>query len=199
MIERPEIAPDLGARRGPEEVGLARRRAALARRGREALAGIGDGVGEEVLPAERRAHGGHAVPMRLPPAVHRAGHGEGGQPAAGGDGLPHAPRRIPVDAGRGRGAAGAAERVEPAGASIPEQPEVVAADPVHVRIDDGDGGGGGDGGVQRIAARAERGHAGLGGQRDAARPPCRAARAPRASGWGTEPGADSLAAPRPGG
>ncbi len=164
MIEGPEPAPDLGARRGPEEVGLARWRAALPCRGREALARIGDGVGEQVLPAQRRVHGGHAVTVSLPPAVHRARHGEGGEAPAGGKGLAHAAGGIPVDASGGRRAAGAAQRVEAAGARVPEQPEVVAPHPVHVGIDHGDGGGSGDGRVERIAAGTERGHAGLGSE-----------------------------------
>src|SRR3989442_12220035 len=46
-----------------------------------------------------------------------------------------------------------------------DQPEIVAAEAVHVGVDDGDGGGGGDGGVERIAAVAGDLETGVRGER----------------------------------
>jgi hypothetical protein len=161
MIERPEVAADLPARGGSEEIRLARRRPPLPRGGGEALGRVDDGVGEEIVPVERRAHGGRAVAVGLPPAIHRARHGQGGQPAPRGNRVADAARRVPLDARRRGGASGAAERAQPPCPRVPDQPEVVAPDPVHVGIHHGDGGGGGDRGIQRVAAAAERGDAGL--------------------------------------
>ena len=45
-----------------------------------------------------------------------------------------------------------------------DQPEAVTADAIHVRVDDGDRRRGGDGGVHGVAATAEDGAAGLGGE-----------------------------------
>src|SRR4029453_9879689 len=83
MVERPQVALDLGDGGGAEEIGLAGRGDALPVGGREALARVRDGIGEQTLPGERGAHATGAVLMRLPPAVDRPGHGGGAGTAPG--------------------------------------------------------------------------------------------------------------------
>ena len=101
--------------------------------------------------------------MRLPPSGDHTGHGEGRGPAARRDGRA-VTRPVRVEIGAGRRAPGRVEGEQAARARVVDQPEVVAADPVHVRIDDGDGGGRGEGRVEGVAAAREDGAARLGGQ-----------------------------------
>src|SRR5207245_11023220 len=61
-------------------------------------------------------------------------------------------------------AGGRVERGQAAPAPVMDQPEIVAAEAVHVGVDVGDRGGGGDGGVERIAAAAEDVETGVGGE-----------------------------------
>ena len=164
MVKRPEMLLERGNGRGAEEIGLGRRRHALPRGGGESAARVGDGVAKEGLPGQGRAHDPRAVLMCLPPAVHGARHGQGRGTSADGNGLGHSARRVPLDAGGAGGSADPAERGEAPRPRVMDQPHVVAAHTVHVRVDDGDGGGGGDGGIERVAARAQRGEAGFRGQ-----------------------------------
>ena len=156
MVEGPEIPPDVGGGLGPEEIRLPRRRRPLTVGGREALARIADRVGEQVAPAERRAHGRAAVLVGRPPAVHHARHRQRRRaPARGNRGIDPA-RRVPRDAGRPRRSPQSAERPQPAASCVVDQPDVVPAEPVHVGIDHGDGRRRGDRRIERIAARAQR-------------------------------------------
>src|ERR1700687_3997416 len=91
-------------------------------------------------------------PSTTPGTVSAAG------PPGGGEAPRDPPPVFPFDrAGAGR-ASGAAEGGETRRRRVVDQPEVVAAHAVHVRVDDGDGGRRGDGGVQRIAAPAKGGY-----------------------------------------
>src|SRR5439155_18183552 len=74
------------------------------------------------------------------------------------------PRPVALDRAGGRRAAGRVEAEQAAPAPVMGQPEIVAAEAVHVGVDDGDRGGGGDGGVERIAAAAEDVETGVGGE-----------------------------------
>src|SRR5439155_26003644 len=75
------------------------------------------------------------------------------------------PRPVALDRAGGRRAAGRVEPEQAAPAPVMDQPEIVAAEAVHVGVDDGDRGGGGDGGVERIAAVAEYLETGVRGER----------------------------------
>ncbi len=96
------------------------------------------------------------------PARHRAGHRERGERPALRDSVV-ALRPVELDARLGAGAAGRHQRPHPAGA-LADQPEAVAADMVHVRVDGGDGRRHRHHRLQRIAALAEDGATGLGGR-----------------------------------
>src|SRR5438093_12503 len=97
-------------------------------------------------PTARGAQMVAAQPVRLPEPVDRAGHRDGRERPTRGDGVEPAVR---IERGRrepGRRPAGG-QRVEAAGPGIPAEPEAVAAEPGHVRVDDRERGPGGDGGV----------------------------------------------------
>jgi hypothetical protein len=133
----------------------------MAGGGSDALARVDDGVLEQRRPPDGRAHRRAAVLVRGPPARDDAGHGEGGVAAARRHaGAVAGAVRLRID-GRSR-AARAVERAQRAAAGIMDEPEVVAAHAVHVRVDDGNGGGGRDGGVDGVAARFEDGEPGFG-------------------------------------
>jgi hypothetical protein len=69
---------------------------------------------------------------------------------------------IEIDSGIGTGAAGPHQSMDSA-ARLPQQPESVAADVVHVRVDGHDGGRHGDHGLQGIAAFGQDRTSSLGG------------------------------------
>src|SRR3989441_7985006 len=70
-----------------------------------------------------------------------------------------------IKRGRRRGAAAAIEIRDLARSGVVDQPEGVAADAAHVRIDDAKRRGGGDRRIDGGAAAAQHAHAGLGGER----------------------------------
>ncbi len=151
MVDRPQRATHVGVGRGGEEIGRRRGHAALARRDGHALTRVEDGVGQQLAPRDGRLHHVAAVGVRRRPSGHGARHRERGHAAADGDGGPEA-REVPLAIDRGGGAAGGVESAQLPARGVVDQPHVVAADPVHVRVHDGDRRGGGDRGVQRVAA-----------------------------------------------
>src|SRR5882762_90378 len=62
---------------------------------------------------------------------------------------------VGLEVGGSRRAAGGVEGTQLAPPSVVDQPEAVAADTVHVRIDDRDGRRGGNGGVDGVAAPSD--------------------------------------------
>ena len=156
--------------------GIARAGARLAGRDRDAVARVADRVGEQIRQRQARAHGGGEF-MGEHPAADGAGHGQGGVGAAGGDDV-DLKRAVALDR---RPCAG-----EPAGLDGPhaalgfvDQPETVAADAVHVRIDDGDRRGHREHGLDGVAALGDdvatrfRGEAMGGGRGGAGKDLCR--------------------------
>jgi hypothetical protein len=130
-----------------------------------ALLGMADGVGQQ--PGQRQG----CLPVRgagqrTRPAAHGAGHRQRGQRPAAGDGLGVALACIPADVGGsgGRAAGVDGQWRRRALGRVVDQPEAVAADGVHVRVDHGDGGGRGHHRLHRGAAVTQHVAAGLGGQ-----------------------------------
>jgi len=127
---------------------------------REAVARIADRALQAA--GERQAAVGG---MRLGPARHRAGHGEGaGQHAL----VRHLAETALGEGGdraaRGRAAA-AVDVADSAGLGVVDQPERIAADRRHVRIEHRQHGAGGERGIDRRAAGAQHVDAGRGGER----------------------------------
>ena len=185
VVEGPEISPDRGRGLGAEEIRLPRRRCPLAVGGREALARIGDRVRQELAPTQRRAHGRAAVLVGRPPTVHRARHGERGHASARGNRGVDTARSVPLDR-RGpcrsaavRGGPAARRALHRGSARHCRRRARSCADrrrrwwpprrsPHRARC------------RPRAAPPRPRPT-----RADAATPPCRAARAPRSSGWGS--------------
>ena len=134
------------------------------RRHRKAIARIADRAFQAAL--QRQPSIGR---MRHGPARDGAGHRErAGQHAAIGH-LVEAALGEGVDGAARCRAAAAVDVAHGLRAGIVDQPEGIAADPGHVRIEDREGGAGGDRGIDRRAARAQHFRTGLRGQRMRAR------------------------------
>ena len=103
------------------------------------------------------------VAVGLVPAGHGAGHGVGGQIAAGRNGF-QSPGSIEIDGGFGPCASAGVEASEFAGLGVVDEPEVVAAGCAHLRIDHRQGDGRGYGGVHGVASAAQNVESGLRGQ-----------------------------------
>ena len=102
------------------------------RRHREAVARVTDGA-LQAAPQRQAAEGG----VRFRPARHRARHGErGGQGALVRD-FAQAAFRERLDRAARRGAPAALDVAHLARGGVVDQPEGIAADAGHVRIDDG--------------------------------------------------------------
>ena len=120
-----------------------------------------NGFGEQVAQGQATADGAGIIEGQRP-AADCSGHGQGGLGAAGGDRLAFK-RAIAGERGIAAGGAAALEGPHPA-PGVTHQPEAVAADGVHVRIDDGNRRGHGDHGLDGVAAQDEDIAAGLGCQ-----------------------------------
>ena len=103
---------------------------------REAVFRIAARRVQQLRPGEGRAHAFPAQPESLVPAGNRAGHGIDRQIAARGHGL-EAPGLVKFRAGRGGGAPAGVQGLEFAARGVVNQPEAVAAQAAHVRIDHG--------------------------------------------------------------
>jgi hypothetical protein len=130
------------------------------RRHREAVAGIADRAVEAALQGQPPVRG-----VRLGPARHGAGHREGtGQhPAIG-----HFGKATPsegIDRAAGRRPAAAVDVAHLFGLRVVDQPERIAADAGHMRIENRQRGAGGERGIDGRAARPQRVDAGGAGQR----------------------------------
>ena len=133
----------------------------LARGDRHAVLGVVDGVGQQ--PIERvRAAPAPADRERRLPSRYRARHGIRREGPPGRDGV-EPQRSIPLGGGLRRGPAARIDRNR-FRVRCADDPEPVAADGVHVRIDDGDGGGGGNHRLDGVAAFAQHRESGLGGE-----------------------------------
>jgi len=161
--EGPERAADGLGRAGLEQRGRrALGHASLAGRDLESVAHVSDGALEQRRPLDDRPQLIAAVAVGLPPAGDGARRRQrGGAPRVGmvapAPDSSRAWRRPP----RARPALSASRRRRrPSWISQ----KIVAAEAVHVGVDDGDGGGGRDGGVERIAAAAEDLETGVGGE-----------------------------------
>ena len=164
VIDRPQRRLHLVRRVIHEEVGRGRRHAPLPGRRRKALPRVGDRVGEEPLPVDPRAQALSTVSVRLPPARDGARDGEGRRPAARGDRCTVA-RAVGLEARRAGGAPGGVESEQVPALAVVNEPDVVAANAIHVGVDHGDGDRGGDGGVEGTASGPEDGQPRLGRQR----------------------------------
>jgi hypothetical protein len=103
--------------------------------------------------------------MGLAPARDRAGHGERRRQHAAVRDLGEAARVEPADARARRRAAGAVEVPHPIARRVVDQPERVAADARHVRVEDRERRARRDRGVHGGAARLQRLDPGLRGER----------------------------------
>src|SRR5215472_10114157 len=124
-----------------------------------AVTGAGHG-GREVAREREPAEGG----VRLAPAVDGAGRGEGGRKDAAPWNLSEAAPVEPFERARGGGATARVQEAHNAAARVPDQPELIAADARHVRVDDGEDSARRDGGIHGGAARFERIDPGHGGE-----------------------------------
>ena len=122
-----------------------------------------DGVGQKLVPLHSGAHDVAAVAVGGRPPRHGARHRERRDSTPDGNGGAKA-REVALAIGGGRGAARGVEAAERSARGVVDQPHVVAADPVHVRVDHGDRRGGGDRGIEGVAAALKHRDAGLGGQ-----------------------------------
>ena len=162
--DRPERAAHVGVGRAREQIDSRGGHATLARRDGNALAGVTDGVGQKLVPLHSGSHDVATVAVGGRPARHGARHRERRDSTPDGNGGAKA-REVALAIGGGRGTARGVESAERFARGVVDQPHVVAADPVHVRVDHGDRRRGGDRGVQRVAATLKHRDAGLGGQR----------------------------------
>ena len=164
MEDAPEPVAEIDGRLVAEEIRGVGGFAALARRRGKPVARVDDGRLEQRAPRDRRGQRVAAQHVGRPPTRHDAGHGQRRGPAAHGNRRAEA-GAIGREVGGGARPAGGVQRAKRPVASVVDQPEAVAADPVHVRVDDGDSGARGDGGVHRVAAPLEDRQSSLGGQR----------------------------------
>ena len=96
------------------------------------------------------------------PPGYRARHGVGREGTPGRNRVEPS-RSIPLGCGPSRGRTAGIDRDRFRSRCV-HDPEAVAADGVHVRVDDGDGGGGGDHRFDGVAALAQHREPGLGGE-----------------------------------
>ena len=148
-------------RLGRQIGGIARAGARLAGRYGDAVTRVADGVGQKVAQRHPRAHGGGEI-MGEHPAADGAGHGQRGVGPAGGNDV-DLEVAIALD---GRLGAGETAGLDGAHAALGfvDQPEAVAADAVHVRIDHGDCRRHGEHGLDGVAALGENVATRLGGE-----------------------------------
>ena len=126
---------------------------------RKAVARIADG-GLQVARQRQAAVSG----MCFGPARHRARRGECGRQDAAKRHLGVTAAGKPVGAGASRRAAAAVEIAHSTGLGVMDQPEGVAADSAHVRVEHRERGACGDGGIDGRAAGAQYLNPGLRGQ-----------------------------------
>ena len=91
---------------------------------------------QQLRPGQGRTHACLAQFEGLIPAGHRAGHGAGRHIAARGHGF-ESPGRVKFRTGRGGRPAAGVQGFEFAARGVVNQPETVAAQPAHVRVDHG--------------------------------------------------------------
>ena len=122
----------------------------------KAVACEGDGGGE-IARERKSAKGG----VGFAPSVHAPGmvRVAGRMPRMG---ISSMPRAEPLESARGGRPAPRVEKTHGAAASVPDQPELIAADAGHVRVDHGEHSARGNGGVHRRAAGLEHLDARLG-------------------------------------